>query len=157
MFNYYLVGRHFVLYTDHNPLTFINSIQDTHNRRARILMSIKEFDFTIRHISGSINVVADGLSRSSYALKSDLRVPLDSKTKKNVIESYHLDLARYGLEKTYEAMRSKMNRPNMYRDVKDYIQSSKICILYKHYQTTPNVSWYRSYQLLLYIHGISTI
>ncbi|KII60618.1 Retrovirus-related Pol polyprotein from transposon 17.6 [Thelohanellus kitauei] len=136
-FNYYLVGRHFFLYTDHNPLTFINSMKDTHNRRARMLMSIKEFDFTIRHISGSGNVVADGLSRSTYALKSDSRVPLDSKTKKDIIESYHLDLAHCGLEKTYEAMRSKMNWPNMYRDVKDYIQSCEPCLLYKHQQTPP--------------------
>ncbi|KII68580.1 hypothetical protein RF11_00485 [Thelohanellus kitauei] len=71
------------------------------------MMSIKEFDFTIRHIKGSGNIVADGLSRSTYALKQKSQLIHDDKTKQEIIRSYHEDLAHCGIEKTLEAIRRK--------------------------------------------------
>lgn len=65
-FRYLLEGRTFTVLTDHKPLIHVfnkkPSEKDT-PRRIRQLMFISEFTTDIRHISGSENVVADGLSR----------------------------------------------------------------------------------------------
>ena len=64
-FRHMLEARHFVVYTDHKPITFA-----FHERKAncsprqhRHLDYISQFTTDIRHISGKDNVVADTLSR----------------------------------------------------------------------------------------------
>lgn len=64
-FRHMLEARHFVVYTDHKPITFA-----FHERKAncsprqyRHLDYISQFTTDIRHISGKHNVVADTLSR----------------------------------------------------------------------------------------------
>ena len=58
-------GRHFVIYTDHKPLTFaLSSKTDKHSPRTfRHLDYISQFTSDIRHIPGTENVPADALSR----------------------------------------------------------------------------------------------
>ena len=68
-FRPYLLGRKFILYTDHNPLKYLSSFKDSHNRRSRWLMSLNEFDFEIRHINGKDNIIADYLSRSVNSIE----------------------------------------------------------------------------------------
>lgn len=59
-------GRNLIVFTDHKPITYVlqkpPSASET-PRRARQLIFISEFTTDIRHISGSLNVVADALSR----------------------------------------------------------------------------------------------
>lgn len=52
-----------VIYTDHNPLTFLNSLQCPNQRLVRWSLFLQSFCLDIRHIRGSENVVADALSR----------------------------------------------------------------------------------------------
>lgn len=63
-FRHYLIGKRFIVETDHNPIKYLQTFKDSHNRRSRWLMSLMEYSFEIRYIPGSRNVVADGLSRS---------------------------------------------------------------------------------------------
>lgn len=60
---YYLLGREFVLETDHRALTWIQSMKDHNSRLTRWYLSLQPFRFTIRHRPGTFNVVADYLSR----------------------------------------------------------------------------------------------
>lgn len=60
---YYLLGREFVLETDHRALTWIQSMKDHNSRLTRWYLSLQPFRFTIRHRPGTLNVVADYLSR----------------------------------------------------------------------------------------------
>jgi predicted aspartyl protease len=61
-FRVYLIGRKFVLYTDHKPLekltlrhkATLNRLQDAMN----------EFNFIVKHKAGNENVIADALSRN---------------------------------------------------------------------------------------------
>ena len=64
-FRYMLEARHFIVYTDHKPISF--AFHDRKNncspRQYRHLDFISQFTTDIRHISGKDNVVADALSR----------------------------------------------------------------------------------------------
>ncbi len=65
----YLIGIDFVLQTDHKPIVqlFRKPIDALSNRLQRWLIAIQHFCFTIQHIKGSDNVLADALSRNSVA------------------------------------------------------------------------------------------
>ena len=66
-FRYFLEGRHFVVYTDHKPLTFaFAKVSDPWStRQQRHLTYISEFTTDIRHVAGKDNRVADALSRAA--------------------------------------------------------------------------------------------
>ncbi|KAG5887224.1 hypothetical protein JTB14_010805 [Gonioctena quinquepunctata] len=66
-FRYMLEGQEFIIYTDHNPITFAfeKNSETSSPRQTRYLDYISQFSTDIRHISGNKNVVADALSRIS--------------------------------------------------------------------------------------------
>ena len=68
-FRYFLEGRHFIVYTDHKPLTFSVSktAEPWSNSQQHQLSYISEFTTDIRHISGKDNPLADTLSRATIA------------------------------------------------------------------------------------------
>lgn len=82
-FRHMLEARHFVVYTDHKPLTYA-----FHERKAqcsprqyRHLDYISQFTTDIRHISGKDNVVADTLSRvDELGISVDLSSLAESQT-----------------------------------------------------------------------------
>ena len=53
-----------VVFTDHNPLTFINSLRCPNQRLIRWSLFLQAYNLDIRHIKGHENVVADALSRA---------------------------------------------------------------------------------------------
>ena len=52
------------VYTDHNPLTFLDRMCNHNQRLMRWSLILQSFNITIRHIRGRDNVVADALSRA---------------------------------------------------------------------------------------------
>ncbi len=64
-FRHFVEGRQFHITTDHKPLTYaLNSKCDSHSpRQERHLDYISQFTTDIRHVKGTLNVVADALSR----------------------------------------------------------------------------------------------
>ncbi|KII63191.1 Transposon Ty3-I Gag-Pol polyprotein [Thelohanellus kitauei] len=67
-FRKYLLGKKFIILTDHNPLVSLRNLKDPRGRRARWLMELEEFDYEIKHLAGNHNVVADTLSRPVAAI-----------------------------------------------------------------------------------------
>ena len=61
-FRHYLLGRAFVLHTDHQPLQWL-SAQKMEGRLCCWALALQEFDFTITYRQGSSNANADALSR----------------------------------------------------------------------------------------------
>ncbi|XP_030283654.1 uncharacterized protein LOC115587797 [Sparus aurata] len=53
-----------VVYTDHNPLTFLHSLRCPNQRLIRWSLFLQSCNLDIRHIKGRDNVVADALSRA---------------------------------------------------------------------------------------------
>ena len=62
----YLMVSHFLIYTDNFSLTFIGSQKNLNQRLRRWLNLLSDYQFTLIHIKGEKNVVADGLSRLSF-------------------------------------------------------------------------------------------
>ncbi|TDG38457.1 hypothetical protein AWZ03_015121 [Drosophila navojoa] len=59
----YLEGYRFDVVTDHLALKWLNSIESLTGRIARWRLELQKYQFDIRYRRGSINVVADALSR----------------------------------------------------------------------------------------------
>ena len=62
-FHYYLYGRHFKVYTDHKPLSWLLNKSDPSSRLARWLIILDNYDFEIIYKKGAHNGNADGTSR----------------------------------------------------------------------------------------------
>nr|CAI5851281.1 unnamed protein product [Callosobruchus analis] len=87
-FRGYIEGTHFTVITDHASLIWLNKLNNPSGRLARWAVRLSQFDFTIVHRKGSLNVVADALSRSVAVLNLET-VKLDGwyiKMVKNVQE-----------------------------------------------------------------------
>lgn len=69
---HYLVGRHFIIQSDHQPLQFLKSQRDLNSRQARWLSFLGDFDFSIDYIRGKTNKVADALSRCTSCAPVEL-------------------------------------------------------------------------------------
>ena len=67
-FRTYLEGSTFRVQTDHNSLTHMGNLKDSHGRLARWALSLQSYDFAIVHRSGKANANADGLSRDQGSL-----------------------------------------------------------------------------------------
>lgn len=61
-----LLGRMFVLMSDHNGLRYLFNQMNLNAMQARWLATINEFDFEIRYIKGKEKRVADALSRQIH-------------------------------------------------------------------------------------------
>jgi hypothetical protein len=53
-----------LVYTDHNPLTFLHRMKNKNQRILRWCLTLQEFNMTVKHIKGKDNVIADTLSRA---------------------------------------------------------------------------------------------
>ena len=62
---FYLVGRHFVILTDHKALTFLLQCLLSNDRLTRWIVWLQQFSFEIRHIPGQQNHLPDLLSRQT--------------------------------------------------------------------------------------------
>lgn len=62
-FQHYIWGKHFVIHTDHQALTYLFSQNKVGSRLLRWKLLLAEYDFDIIHRKGSNNVVSDCLSR----------------------------------------------------------------------------------------------
>ena len=52
-----------VVYTDHNPLVFLNKLKNKNRHLLNWSLMLQEYDLQIKHIRGKDNIVADCLSR----------------------------------------------------------------------------------------------
>jgi hypothetical protein len=63
-FHQFIKGRHITVYTDHKPLTFLQTSSSLNNTLATWLDVLIQYQFQIIHKDGVANVVADALSRA---------------------------------------------------------------------------------------------
>ncbi len=63
-FRVYLLGRSFVVQTDHRALVWMDRLKDTNPRLTRWSLALQPYSFTVEHKKGTANSNADGLSRA---------------------------------------------------------------------------------------------
>ena len=61
-FDFYLLGREFILEVDHQPLVYMNSSRNN-NKVVRWSLALQPFKFRVVHVAGKDNHGADLLSR----------------------------------------------------------------------------------------------
>jgi len=61
---HHLYGRPFIVYTDNSPLKWLCTKKKLEGRLARWILALQEYDFTVQHVKGVENGVADALSRN---------------------------------------------------------------------------------------------
>ena len=62
-FRHYLLGKEFLLRTDHNSLTWLTSFKNLDGQLARWMEELSRFSMTLKHRAGTLHVNADALSR----------------------------------------------------------------------------------------------
>lgn len=62
-FRHYLEGYHFFVITDHQSLKWFNALKNPNGRLSRWAMKLQQYDFEISYRRGTLNTVADALSR----------------------------------------------------------------------------------------------
>ena len=90
---HYLLGRKFIIVSDHHSLKFLQTQPQLSRRQARWLEFLAEFDFEIGHRPGKSNVVADALSRLNNIEVQDLGVMKKSIKREDLFK---------GLEQAYK-------------------------------------------------------
>ena len=65
---HYLMSKEFVLFSDHEALTYLYLQQKLSDRHARWVEYLQDYTFIIRHKKGKDNVIADALSRQVHLL-----------------------------------------------------------------------------------------
>lgn len=70
LFRPYLLGRHFTIHTDHEPLKGQFKNKDTSSRLMRMVLSLQDYEYEIIYRSGRQNANADTMSRLPAFLES---------------------------------------------------------------------------------------
>ena len=62
-YKYWIFGTHIILYSDHNPITFLTESTPKSSKLMRWSLALQEFDVEFRYRCGKFNEAADCLSR----------------------------------------------------------------------------------------------
>lgn len=135
----YLLGHHFILQVDHRNMLYLARAQAP--KLVRWHLRMQEYDYSIGHIPGRENVVADALSRllliSGMSSPSDLLEPEVMSLAVNTIDSDPVELigrfhnalvGHFGVNHTMKVLRENgLEWPNMLADVSSFIQTCATC------------------------------
>jgi hypothetical protein len=114
MWRHYLLGRKFVLMTDHYGLRYLFDQPKLNARQARWMALLSEFYFEIKHIKGKENRVADALSRS--------------------MKTFHLAVASTCETDVKERIRNAQETDPFVQTVTMYLQQEPTRVKYEGYQ-----------------------
>ncbi|KRH92710.1 putative transposable element, partial [Pseudoloma neurophilia] len=148
-----IYGSKITVFTDSRNITFMKDMNS--NRIQRWISVIRDFNYTLEHIRGDKNVVADFLSRNHNLKKSFLikpnynilseiaKFPIDS-TKKHlipdneisrIIYDAHLFLGHPGFDSLYNTLNPTVSNSNLKKIVNEICSNCIVCKQIKHQQT----------------------
>jgi hypothetical protein len=137
----YLLGRHFFIATDHRNLMFLE--KSIVPKLVRWRLRLLEFKYTVKHVPGIVNVVADQLSRLNIIYASINRmVSIDGVEVDNtdLFNTYHNDIVgHHGVNQTCKLIqRANKTWTGYHNDIRGFIRNCHICQKIK-FQTIPQV------------------
>ncbi|KAI5179355.1 hypothetical protein PAEPH01_2619 [Pancytospora epiphaga] len=86
-FRHYLLGRKFILRTDHKALSYLHKAQNPNSRMLRWSLILQEFFFRIDYIKGEDNA-ADALSRPIFKAYRATTESFSQKQKTEILSEY---------------------------------------------------------------------
>ncbi|KRH93336.1 pol polyprotein, partial [Pseudoloma neurophilia] len=126
-FRHFLLGKEFILRTDHRALTYLHTCKNPTSRLLRWSLRLQEFQFKIEYISGEKNS-ADSLSRLMHIKKVSQKENLSKDHVKSILDEYHHILGHGSSSNMIFAIRKRYFWFSMVDDIKDYVSRCKICL-----------------------------
>ena len=114
MWRHYLLGRKFLLMTDHCGLQYLFDQPKLNTRQARWMALLSEFDFEIKHVKGKENKVVNALSRS--------------------MKTIHLEAVSTCETNVKERVRNAQETYKFFQTVTSYLEQEPTGIKYEGYQ-----------------------
>lgn len=112
-FRHYIWGKHFVVYTDHEALTYLFNQNKPGSRLLRWKLLLAEYDFEIIHRPGKNNVVSDCLSRIQFSNENELMPVRYFHFVSNPVTKSILEIITRTRSKE-NALLQKQDNPNVY-------------------------------------------
>jgi hypothetical protein len=108
------------------------NVKDPGSRLLRWRIQLEEYEYEIVYKNGALNSNADALSRINTLMKDGTEVVdenIGDDRKKQILYEFHdAPLGGHrGMNKTYQAIRSKFHWPDMKREIEEYVKRCKIC------------------------------
>ena len=144
-FQYLLTDADFIIKTDHRNLLYMNQ-NTSSDKVARWKMYLQQFNFTLEHIPGKDNIVADFASRlytrmqnvNTVMVEHDniskylatLHTITDDENHDDIIKLYHNStIGHHGIDRTLRLLRERAARtwPQMRTNVRDFIRKCPHC------------------------------
>ena len=128
-FGWYLLGKEFVVETDHRNLVWIETSDSPIVIRWRVLL--QGYNFLIRHIKGSENRVADWISRAPFQVLGDINLLLTESipTFDEIMNEVHGNRAFHtGVATTWKAAREAYPTAHITMEaVREWVKNCAMC------------------------------
>ncbi|KAA0062470.1 Ty3/gypsy retrotransposon protein [Cucumis melo var. makuwa] len=126
---HYLLGHHFVVYTDQKALRHILERREIILGVQKWLMKLVGFDFEIRYRAGPENKAADALSPLCWTLQGRLVLSKTSSFIPTILHTFHDSIigGHSGQLRTYKRIAAELFWEGMKNDIKQYVDQCHVC------------------------------
>ncbi|KAF9761364.1 Retrovirus-related Pol polyprotein from transposon [Nosema granulosis] len=126
-YRHYLLGKEFLLRTDHKALTYLWETKNPTSRLLRWAMKLQEYKFRIEYVKGEDNA-ADGYSRINV-VKRDAATQrvFSEEEKRKILEEYHITLGHGTANNMKAAVLKRYRWEGIIKEIEDMCHKCSIC------------------------------
>lgn len=134
-FKYYLIGRKFILRSDHKALEYLSTTKNENSRLLRWSLKMQEYKYDFEYIKGETNP-ADGISRQMITNKKENIMINNIKEDHNQISETeyvaifwktHIMTGHGGTDTMHYNLKEKLNISNLREKIIKFIEKCEIC------------------------------
>ncbi|MGL5707185.1 MAG: reverse transcriptase domain-containing protein, partial [Aeromonas sp.] len=125
-FRSYLIGKPFVLKTDHKALEYLWSAKNMNSRMLRWSLKIQDYKFKIEYLKGDDNY-ADGLSRFC-PVNAITTGSYSNENKFMILKNYHIASGHGSPDTMKFLLKEKYKWDKIFNDVDKYCESCQTCL-----------------------------